>query len=177
MGPQTQIPAGTRIVVAMSGGVDSSVAALLLKEQGMDVVGLSMRLWSYEKEATHGCCTPEDLYDARRVADFLEIPYFVTDFESIFETKVVSKFVDSYRMGETPNPCVRCNQDVKFNHLLRRSREMGAAFLRPATTPVEALTVRYTISFGQRTLNGTSPISCLVCRKKSFLRHSSLWAR
>ncbi|MEZ4703815.1 MAG: tRNA 2-thiouridine(34) synthase MnmA [Bdellovibrionota bacterium] len=118
-----------RIVVAMSGGVDSSVVACLLKEQGHEVIGISMRLWTYEKEAKHGCCTPEDLYDARRVADHLGIPYYVTDFEKTFERDVVEQFVQGYIHGETPNPCVRCNQDIKFSILLERAQELGADYL------------------------------------------------
>lgn len=118
-----------RVVIAMSGGVDSSVAAYLLVQQGYEVVGISMRLWSYEKDATHGCCTPEDLLDARRVATQLEIPYYITDFQSTFEDKVVDKFVDGYKAGETPNPCVRCNNDLKFHALLKRANELGADYL------------------------------------------------
>ncbi len=113
----------------MSGGVDSSVAALLLARQGYDVVGISMRLWSYEREATHGCCTPDDLYDARKVAEQLGIPHYVNDFEETFEKEVVSNFVQSYAKGETPNPCVRCNRNVKFKVLLKRARELGATSL------------------------------------------------
>src|SRR5882672_10706711 len=90
----------TRVAVAMSGGVDSSVAALLLVRAGYDVVGISMRLYSYERDATHGCCTPEDLYDAKRVADHLQIPHYVSDFESVFEEKVIANFVSSYKVGE-----------------------------------------------------------------------------
>jgi tRNA-specific 2-thiouridylase len=118
-----------RVVIAMSGGVDSSVAAHLLVEQGYEVVGISMRLWSYEKDATHGCCTPEDLYDARKVANQLGIPHYISDFQSTFENKVVDKFVESYKHGETPNPCVRCNNDLKFHTLLKRANELGADYL------------------------------------------------
>jgi tRNA-specific 2-thiouridylase len=118
-----------RVVIAMSGGVDSSVAAHLLVEQGHEVVGISMRLWSYEKDATHGCCTPEDLYDARRVAAQLGIPHYISDFQATFEQKVVDEFVTAYKHGETPNPCVRCNNDLKFHTLLRRANELGADYL------------------------------------------------
>jgi tRNA-uridine 2-sulfurtransferase len=118
-----------RVVVAMSGGVDSSVAALLLQESGCEVIGISMRLWSYEPDVTHGCCTLEDLYDARRVADRLKIPYYVYDFEEAFEEKVVAPFVESYKFGETPNPCIRCNTDIKFQTLLKKAEELGASHL------------------------------------------------
>lgn len=113
----------------MSGGVDSSVAAYLLKESGYDVVGISMRLWSYEADATHGCCTPEDLLDARKVAQQLDIPHYISNFEATFENHVVEPFVESYARGETPNPCVRCNNDLKFSALLKRANELGAHYL------------------------------------------------
>jgi len=118
-----------RVVIAMSGGVDSSVAAYLLVKQGYEVVGISMRLWSYEKDATHGCCTPEDLFDARKVATQLKIPHYISDFQATFEDKVVDEFVNAYKHGETPNPCVRCNNDLKFHTLLKRANELGADYL------------------------------------------------
>lgn len=116
-----------RIVVAMSGGVDSSVAAGLLVEAGADVIGVSLKLWEHTDEGTsHGCCTPDDLRDARRVAEVLGIPHYVFDLVEEFESKVVDGFVDAYLQGRTPNPCVACNDTVKFDTLLRRSRALGA---------------------------------------------------
>src|SRR5215813_995094 len=112
--PDARRPAtdpGTRIVVAMSGGVDSSLAAALLVEQGYDVVGVSMRLW---EGGESGCCSLDDFLDARRVADQLGIPFYVMDFRAAFGSAVIDQFVAEYRRGRTPNPCARCNQIVKF---------------------------------------------------------------
>ncbi|MBI4208649.1 MAG: tRNA 2-thiouridine(34) synthase MnmA [Deltaproteobacteria bacterium] len=121
-----------KVVVAMSGGVDSSVAAALLVEQGYDVVGISLQLWNYagsDKGSFDGCCSPEDLYDARGVARQLRIPYYVYNFEQTFMEKVVHPFVNSYRTGQTPNPCVLCNEKVKFDPLLQRAKELEADYL------------------------------------------------
>ena len=118
-----------RVVVAMSGGVDSSVAAALLKEQGYDVIGMSMQLWDYtggEKDRYGSCCSLDDIYDARRVADKLDIPFYVVNFEEMFSKEVVDYFVNSYLKGETPNPCLKCNQVLKFEALLRRALELEA---------------------------------------------------
>ncbi|MBI3754184.1 MAG: tRNA 2-thiouridine(34) synthase MnmA [Deltaproteobacteria bacterium] len=121
-----------RVVVAMSGGVDSSVAAALLKEQGYDVIGISMQLWDYtegERDRPGSCCSLDDLYDARRVADKLDIPFYVVNFEEAFSKSVVDYFVDGYLKGETPNPCLKCNQVLKFEALLKRAQELEADFL------------------------------------------------
>ncbi len=116
-----------RVVVAMSGGVDSSAAAALLKEQGHEVIGMTLRVWSYESKAQCGsCCSPDDIDDARGVADALGIPFYVANVEDLFKERVVSPFVSSYLNGRTPIPCVACNRDLKFKFLLHRARSLGA---------------------------------------------------
>lgn len=121
-------PADTRVVVAMSGGVDSSVAAAMLKREGYDVVGITLQLYDYGMTVGKkgACCAGQDIYDARRVADQIEIPHYVLDYESRFRNSVMDDFVDTYLKGETPIPCVRCNQTVKFKDLLDQARELGA---------------------------------------------------
>jgi tRNA-uridine 2-sulfurtransferase len=112
-----------RIVVAMSGGVDSSVAAALLVEQGHDVIGLSMQLYDQSGNETFGsCCSLDDLYDARRVAAAIGIPHYILNFERQFQDSVVSNFVSEYAAGRTPLPCAHCNSDLKFATLLDRAR-------------------------------------------------------
>jgi tRNA-uridine 2-sulfurtransferase len=122
----------TRVVVAMSGGVDSSVAAALLVEQGYDVVGMMMRLWSDEAMggAEHNrCCTPEQMADARRIADHLRIPFYVLDTKDVFRATVVQFFIDSHRAGFTPNPCMECNRHIRFEHLLENALALDADYL------------------------------------------------
>ena len=118
-----------RVVVAMSGGVDSSLAAALLVEAGYDVVGVSMRLWESEATVESGCCSLDDFLDARRVADQLGIPFYVMDFREEFHRSVVAPFVADYRAGRTPNPCARCNQFVKFSVLWDRARALSADWI------------------------------------------------
>ncbi len=122
------VAAHGRVVVAMSGGVDSSLVAAILKRQGYDVVGITLQLYDHgEATARKGaCCAGQDIQDARRVADLLGIPHYVLDYERRFADKVMTRFADSYMAGETPIPCVTCNQEIKFKDLLDMAMELGA---------------------------------------------------
>ena len=124
-------PADHRIVVAMSGGVDSSVTAALLAERGFEVVGITLQLYNHGAAVGRkgACCAGQDIYDAARVAERLGIAHYVLDYESRFRAEVIDDFVDSYRRGETPVPCIRCNQRVKFRDLLGAARDLGASAL------------------------------------------------
>jgi tRNA-specific 2-thiouridylase len=121
-------PGQTRVVVAMSGGVDSSVTAALLAEGGYDVIGVTLQLYDHGRAVARpgACCAGADIHDARRVADKLGIPHYVLDYESRFRAEVIEDFADSYAAGQTPIPCVRCNQRVKFRDLLGLARDLGA---------------------------------------------------
>ncbi len=124
-------PSSTRLVVAMSGGVDSSVAAALLVKAGYDVVGVTMQLYDHGMAVGKkgACCAGQDIYDASQVAEKLGFPHYVLDYESRFKQDVIDDFADSYLKGETPIPCVRCNQTVKFRDLYQTARDLGGSAL------------------------------------------------
>ena len=121
-------PAETRVVAAMSGGVDSSVVAAMLKAQGYDVIGITLQLYDHGAaiEKKGACCAGQDIHDARNVSDQIGIPHYVLDYESKFREQVMEDFADTYLAGSTPIPCIRCNQTVKFSDLLKTARDLGA---------------------------------------------------
>ena len=119
-----------RVVVAMSGGVDSSVAAAIMVEQGYEVIGMMLRLWSEPgREALNRCCTPDQMADARRMADQLGIPFYAVDVQNYFRKTIVQYFIDQYAEGNTPNPCIECNRQIRFQFLYDQAMALGASYL------------------------------------------------
>jgi tRNA-uridine 2-sulfurtransferase len=142
-----------RVLVGMSGGVDSSVAAFLLKEKGFQVIGTTMRTWKEGEgsKSLYGCCGAEEVEDARHVAQQLGIPFYVFNLEEEFEREVIQYFCEEYARGRTPNPCIPCNEKIKFGSLLRRARELGADFFSTghyARVEFDAATNRYSLRKG-----------------------------
>lgn len=118
-----------KVLLGMSGGVDSSVAAYILKEQGYDVIGITLKLWEGESERENQCCSLSAVEDARSVANTLGIPFYVLNFKDIFREKVVDYFIEEYDLGRTPNPCIACNKHIKFTELLKKAEELGAYYV------------------------------------------------
>ena len=121
-----------RVVVAMSGGVDSSLTAALLKEQGYEVIGITMQIWPDEESPAdneNGCCSLSAVNDARRVAGKLDIPFYVVNFEELFKKTVIENFKNQYAQARTPNPCVVCNKEIKFGAFLKKAKELGAYYM------------------------------------------------
>ncbi|MEL0232142.1 MAG: asparagine synthase-related protein, partial [Hyphomicrobiales bacterium] len=128
---QLNISKTKRVVVAMSGGVDSSVAAAVCAKQGYDVVGITLQLYSSQNPSRKkgACCAGQDIYDAKKVADKVGIKHYVLDYEEQFRSAVIDDFTDSYQNGLTPIPCVRCNEKIKFRDLYQTAKDLGASSL------------------------------------------------
>jgi len=138
-----------KVVIGMSGGVDSSVAAYLLKEQGYDVIGVTMQVWQEDKEFEEnegGCCSLSAVNDARRVADRLDIPFYVLNFRDVFKKNVIDYFIDEYMEGRTPNPCIACNKYIKFDIFLQKAMALGAEYVATGHySKIEKLGERYVL--------------------------------
>ena len=166
-----------RVVVAMSGGVDSSVAAALLVQQGYDVIGMMMRLWSEDcgdeghGESEHGsnrCCTPSQMDDARRIADQLGIPFYVIDTQDVFRRTIVQFFIDRYAAGDTPNPCIECNRSIRFEWLLNHALALGRGLSRHrALCACRAPARRARRGCSRGAIRPRIRVTCSVCSRRT----------
>ena len=157
-----------RVVVAMSGGVDSSVVACLLKERGYDVIGITLQLYKSNLQITNkkSCCAGQDIYDAKEVASKINIPHYVLDYEEKFNDLVIKNFVDSYQNGETPIPCVQCNQYVKFSELLNTAKGLGANYLATGHYIKKKKVGKYTGLYVADDINKDQSYFCFKLKKK-----------
>jgi tRNA-specific 2-thiouridylase len=158
----SRIGINQRVVVAMSGGVDSSMAAALLLEQGYEVIGIMLRLWAEAGPAANRCCTPDAVADAQRVADLLGIPFYVRDYKEIFKQTIVDFFTETYARGLTPNPCLLCNRQIRFGHLLDEALALDAGYLATG----HYARVRRTASGEYQLLKGIDP-----AKDQSYVLH------
>ncbi len=175
---------GTRVVMGMSGGVDSSVAAYLLKQQGYDVVGVTMKVWPQDciSRAEDKCCGPQAIADARGVAHALGIPHYVVDEADQFERMVIDYFTSEYRSGRTPNPCVMCNEKVKFGNLWGKAKAIGAEYIATGHYAIiEHHADRAVLRQGTRSAQGPVVFSVFSLRQAQLLSarcsRSARWRR
>ena len=163
------------VLIGMSGGVDSSVAAALLKEQGYHVIGATMRLWTYSDSCNmkhEGCCAESAVEDARRVCDKLGIDFYVMNFKDMFKDKVVDYFVDEYIHGRTPNPCIACNKYLKFDALLKKALAMGIDYVATGHyAKIEKVRTASIFSVQVRLLRKTRAMCCTISHKNSLHIH------
>ena len=163
------------VLIGMSGGVDSSVAAALLKEQGYHVIGATMRLWTYSDSCNmkhEGCCAESAVEDARRVCDKLGIDFYVMNFKDMFKDKVVDYFVDEYIHGRTPNPCIACNKYLKFDALLKKALAMGIDYVATGHyAKSKKVRTASIFSVQVRLLRKTRAMCCTISHKNSLHIH------
>ena len=170
--------AETRVVVAMSGGVDSSVVAAMLAEEGYDVVGVTLQLYDHGAALAKkgACCAGLDIHDARRVAEEMGFPHYVLDYENIFKDAVIDEFADSYLAGATPVPCIRCNERVKFKDLLQTARELDADCMATGHYIQRKIGAAGADCTARRMRTATRAISCSPRRRSSCPSCASLSA-